>query len=120
MKRTITLLLVLCLIGCTSINVNKKDTEASRKEYLQNHPNIDIETKEAILEGPILVGMTKEQVVAMLGDPKKVVEGNKEGSFELHYSDWYLLPPAPIPAHVKTILYFEDGKYVRYSESGGK
>jgi len=43
-----------------------------REAYIQNHPELDENTKEAIQKSRIFVGMTKEQVEASLGGPEEV------------------------------------------------
>jgi len=47
--------------------------EARRKEaYLQEHPELDEQMRQAIRESHVFLGMSKEQVQASLGEPEEV------------------------------------------------
>ncbi len=58
------LVLVCGLAGCMA-----GMTLRSRQKYVANHPGLDQEVRQAILEGVIMMGMTKDQVVASIGRP---------------------------------------------------
>jgi outer membrane protein assembly factor BamE (lipoprotein component of BamABCDE complex) len=48
-----------------------------RKNYIQTHPNLSIDFRNAILNAQILIGMNKQQVLASWGNPnntKKTVD----------------------------------------------
>lgn len=74
--------LVFATAACTLVEPAKTPTdntlttcdtvcqdEKRRRAYLTQHPNLSVELKNAILEGRVLIGMTKDQVVAALGRP---------------------------------------------------
>lgn len=52
----------------SSCDTNCQD-EQRRRTYLTQNPGLSTELKSAILEGRILIGMTKDQVVAAIGRP---------------------------------------------------
>ena len=52
----------------TTCDTNCQD-EKRRRTFLAQHSNLSAELKNAIWEGRILIGMTKEQVVAAIGRP---------------------------------------------------
>ena len=60
MKKLVFILLIL-----VSCNYNEK----RREEYVKRHPFLDAETKAYILAGRLKIGMSKEQVKAVLGYP---------------------------------------------------
>lgn len=42
------------------------------REYLQNHPNLVPKIKNALLEGKFSLGMNKEQITTLLGEPNDI------------------------------------------------
>ena len=82
------IIILIALIGCMSMmgvsGVSEKDRQMLREAYVRNHPNIDSETKSAILNGKIFIGMTADQVRASWGaahDFNRTV-----GSWDIHFS----------------------------------
>lgn len=74
--------LILAITACTWVEPIKKPTDNSlitcdtncqdekrRRTYLVQHPNLSTELKNAILEGRVLIGMSKDQVIAAIGRP---------------------------------------------------
>ena len=57
-------------ISLGGINPNAKDI--ARKELIRRHPEWSEQVKSGILNGKILIGMTKEQVLASWGEPGKI------------------------------------------------
>ncbi len=49
-----------------NLNVRRKVT------YIEEHPDLDRQTREAIESGKVIIGMTKENVQASLGKPEEV------------------------------------------------
>jgi hypothetical protein len=50
----------------------KEITEMRRRKYVEEHPELSDFVKRVILEGSHAKGMTKEQVVASLGEPNSI------------------------------------------------
>jgi len=67
MKKAILLSIFLCIfIGCgTYIRENRRQT------YINHHQSLSLEKKQAILNGKLLIGMTREEVLASWGRPRK-------------------------------------------------
>ena len=64
--------------------------ESIRKAYVAGHPELNEQTKQAILNGEILIGMTKEQLIASWGDPLEINTirtAKKQGREEFVYPD---------------------------------
>jgi hypothetical protein len=53
----------------------KEITELRRREYVKEHPEISDFIKKVILEGGYAKGMTKEQIIASLGEPNRINQG---------------------------------------------
>ena len=77
------LLLTICLLlvgGCEAMItdvINKWDDSlhghtSRRQKYIESNPELHAKTKEYILAGQIVLGMTKSEVVASLGYPRDV------------------------------------------------
>ena len=62
---------VLLLQGCANVSpITRKDNPITRrKDYVQKHPELKENIRQAILEGKVRLGMTKEQVIASWGEP---------------------------------------------------
>ncbi len=74
--------------------------EQQRKDqYLETHPGLDNETREAIRRGHVLVGMTQENVQASLGKPEEVKPAI--GTF-MKTERWYYFTK-------RKVLFFKDG-----------
>lgn len=59
--KKITFLALLFLCGCATAQIPSAEL---RSNYVQSHPNLSQQTKDAILGGHILTGMTIEEVRA--------------------------------------------------------
>jgi hypothetical protein len=53
----------------------------SRENYVKAHPNLDPQTKDAILKGEATVGMTQEEVKTSCGAPNIVTKGVEAGRY---------------------------------------
>lgn len=74
---------------------------ADPEGYVEAHPDLNLVTKQCILENKIRLGMTKEEVVASWGKPRDI---NKTvGSWGVHEQWIYGEFPH------STYLYFENG-----------
>lgn len=62
---------VLLLNGCSKTPI-LKPFYSSRKAYVENHPALDYDIKQAILDGIVIRGMTKEHVLATWGKPNRI------------------------------------------------
>ena len=53
--------------------------QARQQQYINSHPNLDEATKQAILNGQYVIGMSKEALRASWGDPENISKsGTKE------------------------------------------
>jgi len=50
----------------------REQEKQRRQQYIEQHHDIDEQTKEYILAGKAAIGMTKEQVLASIGQPRDV------------------------------------------------
>jgi hypothetical protein len=57
----------------------------SREDYLKVHPYLDQKTKEAILSGEPVIGMTKEQVRVTCGSANNVTQGLEGGKYREYW-----------------------------------
>lgn len=63
--------LSLLLCSCATTSQAKMPNSESRKNYVEAHPDLSLEIKQAILEGKVIEGMTKEDVLATWGEPNE-------------------------------------------------
>jgi len=61
---TIIILVAVFLSGCASLTGQHR-----RTAYVNGHPNVPVFYAQAIKDGAIMVGMTKDQVSASWGNP---------------------------------------------------
>lgn len=66
----ISLSLLLC--SCATTSQAKMPNYESRKNYVEIHPGLASEIKQAILKGDVIEGMTKQDVLAAWGEPSKI------------------------------------------------
>lgn len=103
----ITLLLPLMLIGCATVSQAKMPDYNSRRLYVENHPGLSSEIKQAILKGKVIEGTTKQDVLATWGEPSRIF--HYDGSDETYGEHWYYDQP---------IYSFAPRRTVRFSKSG--
>ena len=93
MKLVIIILLLFIFTGCATTGPLFKPSYNTRLEYINAHPELSQEIKQAILEGRVIEGMTKEDVIATWGKPDKVtfMRENKDSYFYTEEWDevWY-------------------------------
>ncbi len=70
----IILLIVVSLQGCMAQQIQKVTEEINqrREAYIATHPKADAQTKQAVLNGKIFIGMEKDAVIASYGKPYKI------------------------------------------------
>jgi outer membrane protein assembly factor BamE (lipoprotein component of BamABCDE complex) len=87
----IALLCVAALIGCQATTMSKQ--HARRLDFVNSHPELPQELKQAILDGKVASGMTREIVVASWGNPTRIEEIRTEddGDRESWYYGNYFL-----------------------------
>lgn len=92
---TLSLLVILFLQSCTGMMASQR-----RERYVDEHPWINEETREAILAGEIMIGMLRSQVIASWGHPDDI--NRSIGSWGRH-EQWVYGQTTAV------YLYFEDG-----------
>lgn len=82
--KTIPLLAALLLTGCASIDRAIDAPRQNRAQsFVASNPDLDENVKRNIVEGRVLVGMTKDQAKAAWGEPtRKNLMGGQHGDFE--------------------------------------
>lgn len=79
------------------------------REYLQNHPRLAPKIKNALLEGKFFIGMDKEQIRVLLGEPDNINRTvTKNGVSE----QWLY----GNPGFGAKYLYFEDGIFESWQD----
>ena len=110
LKRYVFLFALLCLAGCATLSPEQKkelahgmsetdlhehlsSSETSlegaaiiRNEIVSRHPEWKNETKQSILDRKVLIGMTKDQVLAAWGSPDRV----SQDVFESGATDYWV------------------------------
>jgi hypothetical protein len=68
--------------------------EERRNGYIEKHPNLSLDLREAILRGELLVDMTADQVIASWGQPRRkevldsVGQVREEWVYHKRYSEY--------------------------------
>ena len=88
--------------------------EKRRKNYVKDYPRLSPKIKKAILNGDIIMGMTKEQVRATRGRPYKI---NKTTTASRIHEQWIMHPSWYKPRSFEAdkdkeygYIYFDNGK----------
>lgn len=73
--KTLLVLVFLATTGCAAFSrpLMKSDQDSGR-EYINRHPELTEEIKQAILHGEVIKGMTKDEVIASWGNPSRINE----------------------------------------------
>jgi|LGOV01.1.fsa_nt_gb hypothetical protein len=141
-KRIIFLsVIMLMLFGCAANSSNQSQMSMQqidnnrRQNYVSSHPSLPEEIKQNILNGVIQIGMTKEMVMATLGEPNNV-QGSGDASGIREVLVYYTPLPEPdasslaglSPADITlaysialsrrkaTYLFFIDGVFTSFRE----
>ncbi len=92
--------IILILFACSTPGLNQgrmspQQIENNRRQhYVSSHPSLPEEIKQNILKGVVQIGMTREMVLAALGDPVNVQRsGDSSGVREI----WVYYAPLPEP-----------------------
>jgi len=100
MRFILWLVLMFLLYGCSTVPANQPQNNARQiaanrhQHYVATHPSLPEPVKQTILEGAIQIGMTKEMVIASIGDPDHVQRsGDASGIKEV----WVYYAPLPEP-----------------------
>jgi hypothetical protein len=90
-----------------------------RQEYMKNHPDITERVKMAIKNGDVLIGMTKEELIASWGQPYDINRTvtatviREQWVYVFGYVDSYTLQPIPAqlvtPGAPHVYVYLENG-----------
>ena len=62
------------MTGCAASGPLLRPSHKLRSEYVERHLELTSEIKQAILEGKVIKGMTKEDVKASWGKPSRTVD----------------------------------------------
>lgn len=76
-KIIFSLLSVLVIFGCVTNGEMVKTNFNSRQEYVNTYPEMSLEIKQTILEGKVIKGMTKADVLAAWGNPSRIEENGE-------------------------------------------
>ena len=87
------LVAVLCasfVVGCSATSLDNHNSR--RLDYVNHHPELNDSMKQAVLNGKVALGMSRDVVVASWGPPTRIEkvetpEGPMEG---WHYGNYFL------------------------------
>ena|SRR3989338_4974368 len=107
---------LLTVTGCAVNGPLIKPSQDTRREYVSKHPWLDKEIKQAILEGKVIKGMTREDVRAAWGKPSKTDDFSTDPNAWWYDSDgegwWY--KPFPVSLEPTRFVKFKNG-FVNYT-----
>jgi len=79
--------------GCAGSSPLLKPDQGSRFAYISKHPELSADIQQAIQDGRVIKGMTKEDVRELLGDPSEKFFPSQDKSSSWHtdsYDEgWY-------------------------------
>ncbi len=114
-KNMMILSLSLLLCSCATTSQAKMPDYESRKNYVEIHPELSAEIKQAVLEGKVIEGMTKQDVLASWGQPGRIHKYSEhkrlvdEADMKTHDEAWYYEQP---------FYSFAPRKFVRFGIDG--
>jgi len=111
-KKIFFLLCVLVISGCVTNGELVKTNFNSRQEYVNTHPEISLETKQAILNVKVIKGMTKTDVLAAWGKPSRI-------SPETSGESWFYDQPFFSLSPWRFVSFTSEGKVYNYGEGYG-
>ncbi|MBL7130966.1 MAG: hypothetical protein ISS45_06170 [Candidatus Omnitrophica bacterium] len=109
----------LTILGCASSGPLLKPDIDSRQGYVMNHPELSYEIKQAILEGRVIEGMTKDDVRASWGEPDEIFDFSKDRNawwYEEDREGW-IYRAFPLSLEPTRSVTFKNSKVVNVSES---
>lgn len=77
MRSVVILFLCLWLCGC----IAPVNPYIVRQDYVNSHPNLPKRTKDAILEGKLIIGMTRDEVKASQPDCAYALDTPQSSSY---------------------------------------
>jgi hypothetical protein len=107
--------LSLLLCSCATTSQAKMPNYESRNSYTEMHPELSSGIKQAILEGKVIEGMIKQDVIAAWGEPSKIHKYSEhkrlvdEANEKTHDEAWYYDQP---------FYSFAPRKFVRFGIDG--
>jgi len=108
-KNNLILLAIFLLVGCAAGNNLTKPTHNTRQEYVNSHPQLISEIKQAILRGKVVKGMSKDDVFAAWGEPTRI-------SAETSGEGWFYDQPFISFSPKKSVSFTKDGLVYDFSE----
>lgn len=97
-KNVFLYIIVLVLFGCAAPVANQRQISLQQIEnargqhYVNSHPSLPEDIRQNILNGVIQIGMTKEMVMAAIGEPNNIQRsGDASGIREV----WVYYAPLP-------------------------
>jgi hypothetical protein len=126
MKKLLLIPIIFLLCGCISPRVNPFDDPVlmqqkvqvirnkalvEKNKYIEEHPNLSLEVKTAILNYQVVIGMTKEEVVIAWGWPGET--SNIETERKVIDIWEYDFPDVSYKFMNHSKLYFKDGYLVK-------
>ncbi len=103
--------LFLMVTGCAANGPLIKPNHNSRQGYINQHPELTQEIMQAILEGEVIAGMTKEQVVVSWGKPSKTDDFSTDPNawwYDPRGEGWWY-KPFPISLEPTRFVKFKNG-----------
>ena len=73
----------LLFVGCAAARPLSSPDLPGRQTYVQSHPELSTEVRQAILEGRVTRGMTRDDVRASWGEPSKI------DRFDTNPNEWW-------------------------------
>ncbi len=66
------IIILLLFVGCAAKGPFFKPKESSKNIYLNSHPEIKEQIRQAIISGDIILGMSKDDVIVTWGKPDRI------------------------------------------------
>lgn len=112
--------LLFTTILCAANDLVLKPNQYSRREYVNNHPELSPEIKQAILEGKVIEGMAKDDVIAAWGEPTTIddLSTNKNAWWYEENSEWWYYKASFFSSERSKSVKFKNGIVVRVQIRG--
>jgi len=96
-------LLVAALVSAGAVGCGETPNVDRRLAYVNQHAELPPDKRAAIAEGRVQVGMTMEEVRAMVGDPMHVTRRERQGpNGRIHVEVWIYPGPVVRPSVMKS------------------